>query len=363
MGVHGDAEVKRAGIGILAAVAVAGMLTGGGIALRPYLFRETVTLRSELSDGPGTDAFSRGVRIALEEHGYQAGVFRVRHENVSMSPLLLGRTFEPTPSPSVLFPQRRTYLAPLHPAGRWRAENDPGYFRRATSDPREGELAARWAQEAGVQNAYVLAVPFDPVVEISRYSPSYWHGNIGGFGPYPVSGFLRAGRKGGLQMVGTEPVPDGDFEYRHLVARVARWKTDMVYIDAEGQGARLARDLRTKGYRGRLLLSSRSVGDDFFAVAGNAANGVVTSWAVESPPPDDFDRRHRARFGTAADPHAYDGYEEAVRLLRAIGRRDVRNAADLERAFDPRLDPIVEPSKFALYAGREGRFDFVEVLP
>jgi len=249
--------VSRAGI--LAIVAATGMAAGGAIAFRPFLFRETVTLRSELPDSPETAAFSRGVRLALEEHGFRAGVFRVVHENHPQRPYPWGSRGPQPPPLTVPIPRPGIDLAPLHAPRSPRPEADPGFFRRRAADFRNGEFAAEWAKERGIRSVYrALDRADDTTGVFPDDHPRYWHSNMGMMYPnFTTWGLLVAGRRAGLSVAGSEAVPEGDFEYRHLVARVARWRTDLVYVDAEGEGARLARDLRAKGYRGRILLSSR----------------------------------------------------------------------------------------------------------
>ncbi len=353
----------RTGVGSLAVVAALGMLGGGAVAFRPFFFRETVTLRSELRDTPQAAAFSRGVRLALEEHGFRAGVFRIVHENQPpIGPRAwhgsLGRFLEDPAT--VRFPPLDPHLPPLWPSSR-RTDADPGFFRKAMSDDlREVEGGAEWAGKIGIKSLYVLAdyplTSSNYIVLANRITvPEQPCDRI-------ALTLMNASRQRGLSIAGTERVPGGDFEYRHLVARVARWKTDMVYIDAEGQGARLVRDLRARDYRGRILLSSRSVPEDYFLVAGNA-KGVYSTWGIESPPPPGFDARFLARFGMAADPNAYRGYDQALAYLKAIEQKEVRTAANLEGALKAMLDPFVDCDRFAVYACLESRFDLVEVLP
>ena len=350
----------RAGFGILVIVAVAGMLAGGGIALRPFLFRETVTLESFQADTPETAAFARGVRLALEEHEFRAGVFRVRHENVPPTGPRYWSSYQPSPEPhTVRFPPISPHYYPLYRPLSPRPDRDPGYFRRCTADPGEGERTAGWAMDGGIRSVYVLADQFDTPDVPLGYSTGSTFQLVKSAG----SSFLRAASKTGLSIAGTEIVPQTDFEYRHLVARVARWKTDMVYVDAGGRGGRLVSDLRARGYRGRILLSSRSVACDFAQFAGRAAIGTYSTWAIEPPPPADFDAKHRARYGLPADPNSHSGYAETLAYLEAIGHRSVRGAADLNNALQTMLDPIVDPDRFAVYACRAGRFELVTVLP
>ncbi len=341
--------MKRSGVAILAVVAALGMLGGGLFALRPYLLRETAVLRSELPDAPQTAAFARGVRLALEDHGFRAGAFSVEHANHPPG----GR--EPWGPLHVTFP-------PSAPPRLFRfSGRSEEYFRRRTTDRREGALAAAWALRQGVTSAHV--VTDRTLVEGVRITfpsgPTEWSDQPERF--LPVSDFVHASKKAELSLVSSE-VAARDAEHRELVSQVAYWKMALVYIDAEGEGARLVRALRAGGYEGRILLSSRSVADDFLQAAGPAADGVFSTWAIEPRPPATFEAKHRERFGVAADPNSYRGYLDAHSCIEAIAKSGARTASDVRRALWD-IPWSIPRDRFAVYVCRDGGFDLVEVLP
>lgn len=337
--------MNRAGAGVLLAIAVLGMLSGGWVALKPHLRRQKLTLVSNVPAGPQADAFGRGVKLALEEHDFRAGGFRLDHTN-------LPSIFFPTPAlghASVRLPWIYPWLLPLQPPA-----GDSGLFRSSDPDVREGALAACRARAAGARSAYVIW-------DYAGLIPDHGGASFLLIDESSSDGFRRAARKDGISIAGEELLPRHDFEYRHLVARVTRWKTDVVYIDSPGQGGRLVRDLRAKGYRGRIRLSGRAVGADFFPVAGRAANGVEVTWGLVPPPPADFDARFRAWFGLPADPQAHFAYARARESLQAM--RNTRDVKDVELALQAVLDPIVGEGPIGVFAARDGRFHLVEVTP
>jgi hypothetical protein len=341
-------------------------MTGGAwVGLRGFVGRETMFLVTRLPRTPQGDELVRGARLALEENGSRAGALRVEPLEFASRPGVLS---------SIGFPISHVVLLDLDRLPGLIRDGSGGFLVPLPGDE-EGELAAEAAAALGARSAYLLGPdpgwssrPYLPISDFQDVVITSW--NFFPSDPLPPSRayrFLQAARLLGIEVAGVEPAPEEPGAYEALLDRVARWGTDVVYADVPGRGGRLVRDLRARGFRGRLFLTSASLESGFLDIAGRAAGGVYFISGLVPEPPEDFSRRYRARYGAAPGPYAYEGYRACRRVQDAL---DLARARTLEEASGVlrKLDAAGPAESLfragpALFRVRGGRFERVEAGP
>jgi len=119
----------------------------------------------------------------------------------------------------------------------------------------------------------------------------------------------------------------GDTNFDLHLDRIAEYKPDAVVHWGDGEdGARVLNALRTRGMDQPFLSCDRCASDDFVALAGKNAEGVICGypWNPDRKDPklDAFRKVFKERFGAEVDTysaHAYDGLNMLVWAIRQAG--------------------------------------------
>jgi hypothetical protein len=359
--------MRRGGGFVFGILATLGIGASAFLGLAPLLFREKVKVLF-VADNPSTpsgDAIQSGFRFALDERGSRLGRFRVEGvltDNYSSLwiPGKGGGTYYmdlPHEAPEVLgivgidtpyIDKTNISIPMVWCSGDRSEEEEPqGRYCVIPALEEQGRNAAKWALRTGARRILVLGERFkDRSGAIAR-------------------GFLGEVRALGGALVqerlldDQEPPPS---------AEILGDAPDLLFFTGEAPPYSRAWEiftaLRSAGYSGRLLLADASVSVSFLAAPGRLVEGchLVSSLA---PPPPEFVGPYREFAGKDPGPHVYYGYLAGRAILEAIDqarsrRRDkIRAGLASSPCFDRRGESTLP---CALYAARNGKFEFVERL-
>jgi ABC-type branched-subunit amino acid transport system substrate-binding protein len=200
------------------------------------------------------------------------------------------------------------------------------------TDPTFTETRIPWAIRVSGddrQSSYALALQIHDVLGHTRVAVLRENNRYGRVGTIEFKDAMkRLGSPIALEM----RYERGDTTFAVQLERIRRTDPDAVLLwgDPEETGI-IVRQMREMGIQQAVFGSDRLVSDEFLAIAGEAAEGVVATY-LYNPTRDDpllqsFNRRYRERFGEEPESfaaHAYDGMKIMIEAVRRAGLNRVR---------------------------------------
>jgi branched-chain amino acid transport system substrate-binding protein len=152
------------------------------------------------------------------------------------------------------------------------------------------------------------------------------------YGRFGVREILDGGRRIGRPIVLEMAYPVGTDDFSLQLERLKQAGVQaVVHWGDAGDGARILNRMRAMGMRQPFLASDRAVTDEFVAIAGANAEGVVCGYPWNPDRKDVkldiFRRNFRERFGVEPDTyaaHAYDGMNMLVWAVQVAGLNRAR---------------------------------------
>lgn len=347
-----------------------------------------------------------GIRMALEEVGGQVGPWTVVHEDWDDASPQRGNwdaaveaanadkaikdpdvmvyigTFNSGAAKISMPKLNRASLVMISPANTYPGLTKPGkgeanephvyrptgkinYFRVVPTDDIQGVVGAEWARKLGMQSVFVL---HDREL----------------YGKGIADIFREHGKKIGLKILGYEGIDVRAPNYKSLATKIKGQNPDMVYFGGTTQsnGGQLAKDLRSSGYDGKLMVPDGCLETAFIESAG-AGNVNDTTYVTFGGVPAseltgkgaEFYAAYKQKYNSEPEVYAVYGYEAAKVALDAIRRAGVKDRAAILKAvsetkdfegatgtwsFDANGDTTLKVMSGNII--RNGHFEFVEVL-
>lgn len=329
--------MRRAGGWILGAVVVAAMAGGAWIALRPLYTRQQLYIgyfRSSAGRDPSNDAMFSGAQFALDEAGRKAGRFKLEFVESKpiyskMPPVWIG-----TSEAMLELGDHRPYGLRICLMDTLPKKVDP-QVRILAGYAEQGRAAARWAQSTG---AKVLLL-------CDQASPR---------GAVVSEAFSAA-----LETPDEHVIPD---KRADLVARMLAHAPGVVFYSGEDAPYATAesvfKELRAKGYTGKLLMAEADPEVSFLAVPCRVPEGTLLISPI-GPPSKEFAAKYEPATGRHAGPHGWVGYQAMKATLDLLDQMDSLQAEEFERVLAQRK-PLQTPC--FLYEVRSAKFEFVQEL-
>jgi len=184
------------------------------------------------------------------------------------------------------------------------------YYRVVPADDLQGSLAAEWAKNLGVTKVFVT---HDREL----------------YGKGIADIFKKRAEELGITVVGYEGIDVRAANYKALVTKIKASGPDLVYFGGTTQsnGGQLAKDLRSGGFTGKLMVPDGCVEKAFIEAAG-AENVNDNTYATFGGLPAkemqgkgaEFVQKYEARYHSEPEVYAIYGYECAKVALDAIAR-------------------------------------------
>jgi ABC-type branched-subunit amino acid transport system substrate-binding protein len=357
--------MRRTGGWLLGLAAVSAIAIGGVLAFRPILFRETVKIASALPrKEPGTGEIVNGIRLALDEHEYRAGRFRVEYVDHDEFPAIAPA---PSPSPhddpSVVAiigcfdaPHARyvtrtdpTPMLRVAAVSSWSIANN-AYARSWTAVTAplmmQGGAAAGLARRLGCRSAFVVT------------SSGRDRSGI-------LAEFRARARELGLAVLAEEGFDVERPDATGLVRQVGEKNPDVVFLNSFdfAIAGRVIKQIRSAGFIGRILATEDCKLQEFLDQGGVGVEGTLLLSTLAIPSKE-FSQRYRDKFASAPDELAFLGYRACKAALRSIALADTKDREAILHAAQSRasFSDGDGPDKPALgtYVVRGGKFEFME---
>ena len=180
----------------------------------------------------------------------------------------------------------------------------------------------------------------------------------------------------GGKVVDFETVNHGEQDYSAVITKIKAAVPDAVFWTAyDDDGGPFVKQLREAGYGGAIYVGDGSTSDNFFKLAGDAAEGV---FAFSSPTADflpaakDFATAYQAKFNVAPSsygPLTYDGMKlladaiskagstDSAKVIAALQAEDYKGIAG-EITFKP--DHTLGRSNFVVVVGKGGHWTLAQ---
>lgn len=345
------------------------MLAGGFLALRPYFFRETLTLAlvGVHVPTPYPRQVLIGIDLALQERSFRAGRFKIRAGEVE-GHLLASHFQSGTVQDFREGPDRlKVEIAAVIDMGLdvWALDTLAGgglptvsaesayplpvfegsggalLFRVVPPAERLGAAAAHWANRPGANRVFLLEEMFDDRSIL-------------------VANAFRRNR--GIERVGEIRFHQ---PYDSLADEILRARPDAVFMAGEPRPQTKTREifsrLRERGFGGELLFADSDPAGSLVVLAPVPFPEGCRLVSLLAPPPADF----TAKVGYAP-PGAWYGYRAAKAALDAIERAESKDWRAIRRSLAalPAFDANGEPASpvTALYTFKNGSWTFTETL-
>ena len=345
------------------------MLVGGFLALRPYVFRETLALalmRRGLGPTPYEIQARIGIDLALYERNSRSGRFRIRtaevdglHLNSGTGQTVLAgpekleiaavidMDMEPWELYSLVsggIPILSVEADRSFPGVEGGEPRESPLFRVVPSAERLGTAAALWAKRSGAKRVFLLEETFD--VRSSAVSDAFR---------------LHAAEQG-LDRVGEVRFHQ---PYDSLPDEIMGARPDAVFMAGEPRPHSKAREifasLRERGYPGEIYFADADPASSLVVLAPVPFPEGCRLVSLLAPPPADF----TAKFGYAP-PGAWYGYVAAKAALDAIEKAESKDWRAIRRALAslPAFDANGNPASPVLagYTLKNGAWMFTETL-
>jgi branched-chain amino acid transport system substrate-binding protein len=354
-----------------------------------------------------TDTIVNGIKIALEEAGYQAGDFEIEYADWDDATAGAGQwtaeaeaanAIRAVHDPDVMI-YLGTYnsgaakismpilnkagLLMISPANTWPGltkpdMGDPGepdvyrpagmvsYVRMVPTDDLQGSLGAQWAKELGVRRVYVLD---DNEV----------------YGKGIANLFVEACQDLGIEVLGHESIDVKAQEFKPLMTTIKGLRPDLVYFGGttQSKGGQIAKDMMAAGLDCKLMVPDACYEEAFIESAGAENLNDRCYVTFGGLPPDElagagrrFVENYEARFGGKPEVYAIYGYEAGKVAVEAIKKAGVKDREAIRAAclaikdfdqgalgtwsFDENGDSTLRTVSGNII--RNGRFNFVKVL-
>jgi branched-chain amino acid transport system substrate-binding protein len=167
--------------------------------------------------------------------------------------------------------------------------------------------------------------------------------------------FNKTATRLGFPIIIEERFKDGETVFTEQIERVKKSKPDAIVIWGNPkESALVLQQVRAAGLNQPVFASDRIVNPEFLQLAGDLANGVMTTCQYNPHSADklysDFKAKYIKRFGMEPDVfavHAYDGMKIIVESV---------NKAGLNRALI--RDALTDMKKFSNYEGASGKITY-----
>jgi branched-chain amino acid transport system substrate-binding protein len=247
----------------------------------------------------------------------------------------------------------------------YRPSGKKNFFRVVPADDIQGTVAAEWTKKMGAESVFVL---HDREL----------------YGKGIADIFKAQAEKIGLKVLGYEGIDVKAPNYKSLAAKIAGLNPGLVYFGGTTQsnGGQLCKDLRSAGYKGKMMVPDGCVENAFIASAGpENANGTVFATFGGLPAAQlkgkgaEFYKAYKERYKAEPEVYAVYGYEcgrAAIDALRRAGKKDraailkaVAETKDFDGAlgkwsFDENGDTTNKVMSGQV--AKDGQWAFVEVL-
>ena len=139
--------------------------------------------------------------------------------------------------------------------------------------------------------------------------------------------FNRSATRIGFPVIIEERFSDGETDFKTQLERIRKTSPDAVIIWGNAkESALILKQIRDLGMNQPVYASDRIVSSDFLKLAGNLAEGMVTTCQY-NPEADDpklkaFKTNYAKRYGQEPDvfaAHAYDGMNMLIEAIRKVG--------------------------------------------
>lgn len=202
------------------------------------------------------------------------------------------------------------------------------YFRVVPTDDLQGAVAAEHVAASGGKKVFIL---HDREL----------------YGKGIADVFQRRARELGLEVAGFEGIDTKASNYKSLCQKIKFSKVDAVFFGGTTQsnGGQVAKDLRSVGFGGMLVVPDGCCEEAFIKAAGASnleGNTFVTFGGL--PPSElvgrgaQFREGYRKMYGTDPEAYAVYGYEAARVLLDAIKRAPTKDRAAILKAVGETRD-------------------------
>lgn len=392
----------------LAALVMGVPLSGSCIPVkdRPNVIKIVSSLPRTGSANAQTTTIVNGIKMALDEVGWKAGPFTLEYEDWDdASPqrqnwdpaveaanadraikdpdvmVYLG-TYNSGAAKISIPKLNQASLVMISPANTYPGLTKPGtgeanepdiyrpsgrinYFRVVPADDIQGAVAADWAKKMGAKRAFIL---HDREL----------------YGKGIADIFKKRAEEIGLKTVGYEGIDTKAANYKSLASKIRGENADLVYFGGTTQSnaGQLAKDLRSAGFAGSLMVPDGCVENAFIESAGADSLNRRTFATFGGLPPEklpgkgaEFYRKYKETYKSEPEVYSVYGYEAALVAVDAIRRAGKKDRAAILQAvaetknfdgalgrwsFDANGDTTIKT--MSGQAVRGGKYEFVEVL-
>jgi branched-chain amino acid transport system substrate-binding protein len=194
-------------------------------------------------------------------------------------------------------------------------------------DPTFTETAIPWVVRNipdDRQSGYVLV---DRVFKQDKHSRVAVMRSNNRYGRVGILHFNRSSTRIGFPIIIEERFKDGETDFKEQLERIKRTSPDAIVLWGNAkESALILKQIRDLGMKQPVYGSDRMVNPEFLSIAGNLAEGIVTTCQYN---PDSNDPRLKAfkaaylkRFGQEPDvfaAHAYDGMNMLIGAIEKVG--------------------------------------------
>lgn len=342
---------------VLAALTLAFILTlpagcdSGAKAGRPGVIKIVSSLPRTGGNNAQTTTMVNGIRMALDEAGWKAGEFTLEYEDwddaspqrgdwdgaveaanadkAIKDPDIMAYigTFNSGAAKISIPKLNEASLVMISPANTYPGLTKPGtgeanepdiyrpsgkinYFRVVPADDIQGTVGAEWAKHLGLKKAFIL---HDREL----------------YGKGIADIFRSHATKIGLQIVGYEGIDKKAANYKSLASKIKAENPDLVYFGGTtaSNGGQLAKDLRSGGYEGKLMVPDGCREAEFIRSSGAENVNDKTYVTFGGLPPDkltgkgaEFYAKYKKAYNAEPEAYAVYGYEAARVAVDAIRR-------------------------------------------
>lgn len=247
----------------------------------------------------------------------------------------------------------------------YRPSGKKNFFRVVPADDIQGTVAADWTKKMGARSVFVL---HDREL----------------YGKGIADIFKAQAEKIGLKVLGYEGIDVKAPNYKSLAAKIGGLGPDLVYFGGTTQsnGGQLCKDLRSAGYKGKMMVPDGCVENAFISSAGaeNANNTVYATFgglpaAQLTGKGAEFYKAYKAKYQTEPEVYAVYGYEAARAAIDAVRRAGKKDRAAILAAMADTKDFDGALGKWSFdengdttnrtmsgQVAKDGQWAFVEVL-